>query len=172
MKKILLYFFGICCIVSSIIGFSKYGIANGIICIIIGVLLISAARGSKKTIPSTPADIPPESNETKSITFPVAGVTFKNDDGSERQLLLRKIYFHDSPFDEDRSVALERYFWHDEPAYYVKVNGFTIGNVPAEFVPHLEINYSRHYFVEYIHVYGGNGKNFGAEVKIVYDDLF
>ena len=52
MKKFLLYFFGICCVISSVVGFIQYGILNGVTCLIIGVVLISLARQ-----PSDPAAV-------------------------------------------------------------------------------------------------------------------
>lgn len=82
---------------------------------------------------------------------------------------IQKICFSDPPFDCDRAVELERYFFNDQPAYYVKVNGFVIGNVPAEFVPILDENSDREYEIQDFHVYGGgNKKKFGAELKVMY----
>ena len=56
-------------------------------------------------------------------------------------------------------------------AYYVYAGEYIVGNVPKEFVPHLEENIDRRYVVDYFHVYGGGqGKNFGAGMKIKYID--
>ena len=40
MKKIILYFLGICCMISSVVGFMKYGVGNGIACVLILVPLL------------------------------------------------------------------------------------------------------------------------------------
>ena len=103
--------------------------------------------------------------------MPVAGVTFKNNDGSDRQLYLRKIKFFDPPFDSQQVVSLEKYFWENEAAYFIKVNDLIVGNVPKEFVFHLERNANREYKIEYFKVTGGgNGKNYGGELRVVYLD--
>lgn len=75
------------------------------------------------------------------------------------------------PYDSEYEVRLERYFYNGSPAYYVYAGEYIVGNVPKEFVPHLEENIDRRYVVDYFHAYGGGqGKNFGAEMKIKYID--
>ena len=176
MKKFLLYFFGICCIFSSIYVVAQYGIFNGIVCIIIGIVLISLARHTDAD--NTPVDTVSHNDEqpqkTKTITFDVAGVSFSNETGRirSRQTLLKKIYYSDPPFDLEYIVRLERYLYNNEPAYYVYVNDYIVGNVPKEFIPYFEKNIGRPYIVEYFNVHGGGeGKYYGAEVKIRYTDL-
>lgn len=85
--------------------------------------------------------------------------------------ILRKILFKDPPYDSEYEVRLERYFYNGSPAYYVYAGEYVVGNVPKEFVPYLEENIDRRYVVDYFHVYGGGqGKNFGSEMKIKYID--
>ena len=68
------------------------------------------------------------------ITIRVAGVTFANEDGSDRQRILRKIKFGDAPFEDNDNldVQLESYSYRGEPAIRVLVEGHQIGNVPRE----------------------------------------
>lgn len=179
MKKFLLYFFGVCCILGSIVGFSQYGVANGVTCIIIGLVLIGSARASGSAEHSAESnslsDTAVESAQpTKTISFSVAGVTFDNESGKlrSRQTILRKIYFSDPPFDSDFEVRLERYFYNGDPAYYVYVGDYIIGNVPKEFVPYLESNIDRPYVIKDFEAYGGgNGKNYGAKMVVKYTDI-
>ena len=87
MKKIILYFLGICCMLSSAVGFMKYGVGNGIACIVIGLILLSCARSSgSDSVAASPApeSSVPETQKTKSIEFPIAGVTFENESGKLR----------------------------------------------------------------------------------------
>lgn len=112
--------------------------------------------------------------DTKSNSFSVAGVTFSNESGKirSRQTILRRILFNDPPFDCDHVVTLEKYTFENEPAFYVKVNGYIIGNVPKEFVPYVYYNFDRPYKIVDFQVYGGqNGKKFGASLKMVYLDV-
>lgn len=95
MKKFLLYFLGICCVISSVVGFIQYGILNGVTCLIIGVVLISLARQpSDPAAVDAPENVQPQSQpqRTKTITFDVAGVTFSNESGRlrSRQTILKK----------------------------------------------------------------------------------
>lgn len=172
MKKALFYFFGIIFCISSFSGFVEYGFLNALTCIIVGILLILHARSLSKDVVKQP----PTANTTvpekvKTITMHVAGVTFKNDDGSDRQLYLRKIKYYDPPFDNQQVVTLEKYFWNNEPAYYIKVNNLIIGNVPKEFIRYLEDNSEREYKIEYFHVTGGGAnRNYGGELRLVYLD--
>ena len=112
--------------------------------------------------------------DTKSNSFSVAGVTFSNESGKirSRQTILRRILFNDPPFDCDHVVTLEKYTFENEPAFYVKVNDYIIGNVPKEFVPYVYYNFDRPYKIVDFQVYGGqNGKKFGASLKMVYLDV-
>lgn len=74
------------------------------------------------------------------IHIHVAGVTYRNDDGSDRQHLLRKIKFGDAPFadNDNLDVQLQSYRYKGEPAIRVLVNGSQIGNVPKEQVTEVQ----------------------------------
>ena len=75
----------------------------------------------------TPSAAPIPSNpvaQNKYVFAPikVAGVTFNNDDGVSRQLILRKLHFHDSPFNEYADVEIKQYDFNGQPAFGVYVN--------------------------------------------------
>jgi len=59
----------------------------------------------------------------------VAGVTFKNDDGTSRQKILKDIKTQKPPFDKKLDIGIEEFEWEGKPAYYVTVNGVVIGTV-------------------------------------------
>lgn len=61
------------------------------------------------------------------VSFPVAGVTFKNDDGSSRQKILKEIC--DSEEEGYARAELEAYTYEGEPAIRVLVDSDCIGNI-------------------------------------------
>ncbi len=180
MKRRISIVFGIFFVLLCVFGLFQYHAPGWLVFLVIGAYLIYPSKPkNEKTAP-----IISESTNTvtkkdkdasdldKSFTFPIVGVTFKNDDGTERQKLLRKIFFKDAPFDIEQNVILERYLWKDSPAYYVKVNDYVVGNIASDLVWYFEENSDRPYIIEYIKVYGGgNGINYGAEIHGVYLDV-
>ena len=65
-----------------------------------------------------------------SISTKVAGVTFKNADGSSRQANLKDLEVSGAD-----NVQLVQFEYQGEPALRVVVDGMEIGNVPADVVP-------------------------------------
>lgn len=89
----------------------------------------------------------------------VVGVTFDNEDGVSRQSLLRKLHFHDSPFDGRADIELKGYEFQGQPAYGVYANGMQIGNIPADLIPFLQENIDCIESVSNIDVYGGGQRD-------------
>ena len=58
-------------------------------------------------------------------SFNVAGVTFRNKDGEERQEIIERLHVGC-----EYNVRIERYTYNGEPAYYVYINSKIVGNVP------------------------------------------
>jgi len=146
---------------------------GAICCIVIACVFFCLARKRPKAdavadvAASAPADdVKPEFLFEK---IRVAGVTFDNDDGKSRQLMLRKIKFRDAPYADGLELGVEYYEYNGSPAYKVTVNGDTVGNVPADKVEYVDslISASKVVGVTYISVYGGtDGKPFGAEITL------
>lgn len=74
------------------------------------------------------------------VNFSVAGTTYKNDDGTERQVILRHLKFQDLPYaaDDNYDVQIQPYEYKGKPAYKCVVNGYMVGNVPAVVIPQVE----------------------------------
>ena len=184
-RKSFSIFWGVMFVLGGFVGLAKYGVFSALICFIIGILFLipfkaksdpqeEAVSGTGNKPQHNISVNPSADRDTKTISFPVAGVTFSNESGKlkSRQTILRRILFNDPPFDCDHTVTLEKYIYENEPAYYVKVNGYIIGNVPKEFVPHVDINADRPYRIDDFQVYGGqHGKKFGASLKMVFLDI-
>ncbi len=72
------------------------------------------------------------------------GVTFNNDDGTSRQDLIRKMYYHEPPFEnKEAELALERYEYRGKPAYKVLVNDCQIGNLSKADAEYVDANMDR-----------------------------
>lgn len=99
--------------------------------------------------------------QTKYIFVPIriVGVTFDNDDGISRQLILRKLKSHESPFTEYADIEIKQYEFKGQPAYGVYANDMQIGNIPADLVPFLQENVGRIESISHIDVYGGGERN-------------
>lgn len=143
MKKKFLFALGCVSIVICIYGLLRYRVASWFLFLLLGLYLIFYDKVKPLLTISDPATSENKKPANNSLdkgfrNFDVVGVSFSNEDGTKRQHLLKKIYFRDKPFDNDLVVELERYFWEDKPAYYVKVNGFIIGNIEAEMVHYFE----------------------------------
>ena len=180
-RKSFSIFWGVMFVLGGFVGLAKYGVFSALICFIIGILFLipfKVKSDPQEEAVSGTGDKPHYKNiafyrDTKSNSFSVAGVTFSNESGEikSRQTILRRLLFNDPPFDCDCTVTLERYIYENEPAFYVKVNDYIIGNVPKEFIPFIDVNFDRPYRIDDFQVYGGqDGKKLGASLKVVYLD--
>lgn len=72
------------------------------------------------------------------------GVTFNNDDGTSRQELIRKLYYHEPPFaNKEIELALEEYEFRGEPAFKVLADGYQLGNLSRADAKYMEENKDR-----------------------------
>lgn len=116
----------------------------GLLFLIIGLILLLIQSGRDKKAAKAEAEakaaadaeafraeVAREAAEAKkslTIECSLAGVTFKNDDGSSRQKILAEV--------EDKSVpvTLEAYKYEGNDAVRVLLDGDCVGNVPAKLV--------------------------------------
>lgn len=97
--------------------------------------------------------------------FKVVGVTFKNGRKS-RQTLLRKLRFGDAPFDGYVKLELEKRDFEGEDAVGVFANGEQLGNISRDDLPWLLEHWDEYYSVDEYDVCGGNGYNFGLDIRV------
>lgn len=159
-----------CLVIAAILGFLAYRSFKT------SDSVTSATAGVKSANNTTPPEnsdnltIPPTSvssapisapkNEFEFVVIKLSGVTFKNENGALCQSILRKINFHDAPFDEYIELELQPYEFEGSPAYGVYANGLQIGNIPADKVQFVSDNWERIDSVSAIDVYGGgHGKD-------------
>lgn len=79
----------------------------------------------------------PNASEYRFIEFKLKGVTFKNEDGTSRQELIRRIDEQEPPFENggELSVDLKPVLFDGKDAIECRVNGYLVGHVPKELVP-------------------------------------
>lgn len=75
--------------------------------------------------------------EHEILTFKVVGVTFKNDDGTSRQTLLRKMFLGKAPFNSDEGIdiTIEESTYEGNPAFPVFAEGYQVGYISKKDVP-------------------------------------
>lgn len=101
------------------------------------------------------------------LEFKLAGVTFKNADGTDRQSLLEKYSNDEPPFDQNTEAIIRRYEYEGKPAFALDVNRYMFGAVPSETSPIILSNWHRFDGVSSISVYGGyDGKSYGCRVAV------
>ena len=105
------------------------------------------------------------SDSENSLSFKVAGVTYKSGRKS-RQVMLKNMYFQNTPpFDEYIEITFERYDYEGELAIGVYANGLQIGNVPAKLVSKFDSYWTADYIADF-EVYGGGDKNWGCTINV------
>ena len=107
-----------------------------------------------------------DDDEPDVYEYKVVGVTFANDDGINRQELLRKIKSKEAPFKGYINYSLRKYSYEGKTAVAVLANGIMIGNIPKENAENIaeHIKYIDKVFVR---VFGGeDGKKYGAVVRL------
>lgn len=129
-----------------------------------GVFLI--VYGKKYTKPEN-RNAASQAHEQAVNMFAVAGVTFKNDDGSSRQYILKKIEQSDNY--SDSTAYLDKYTYEGRPAISVSTVYGCVGNIRHNDVntvlPLIEGDYIARIYAE--HFEDENGKTiYRADVKI------
>ena len=135
-----------------------------------------ASDAAATSVKSEVLDEPPAKTEQPiAVTnaYTVKGTTFKNDDGSNRQTILRRIKFRDPPFDADLDVSLREYVFEETPAIGIYVNNQMVGNISKKDVPYFLDRWDKIMCVTAFEVTGGGiaretGErlNYGAVVYI------
>lgn len=144
-------------IVGIILCFAGFGsfissqIAVGILFALSGVALILLYV----FLPSKPVQRTP-------FEFKVAGVSYRNDDGTERQDLIKEI-----KAGKQVKITITPYQYNGKPAFGVYADGKQLGNVPSDLVDEIQKAYKPGYVVTEYKVLGsGKEAPFGFLVKV------
>lgn len=98
----------------------------------------------------------------ETITAKVKGVTFRNDDGTDRQAILARCY-------PGAPVEIQEYSWHGDPAYKVVSEFGQIGVLSADLAQRISSRYGDNVIFQATidAVTGGyKGLSFGCELSI------
>ena len=152
---------------------------------IVAIIFRIAHRLSNPRQPATPstqqasqpsAVKPTASTILRECTFRVAGVTFENDDGENRQEILRHLKFRDEPYaepDTDLTLDLVETTFEDELAIEVHINDYQIGFVPRNKVNEVKSAMDSYaWTVDKCNIYGGSidsteeKHSYGCEITI------
>lgn len=102
---------------------------------------------------------------------PVVGVTFDNDDGSNRQDIIEEL---DNLYGEDIDlvdVRLDQYLYQGDPAYHVILDGKIVGNLKKELakeIHHIETEKNYYVWVDSARIVGGGDDDFDGDRKLKY----
>lgn len=107
--------------------------------------------------------------DRKTFEVKAVGVTFKNEDGTERQKILAE--FNEFPYCDD--LELEKFEYEGAPAYHIVCDGKIIGNVSATLAEKLD-TFERHGSVlvpSNLRTYGGScvdneERSYGASIDL------
>ena len=107
-----------------------------------------------------------EDDDPDVYEYKIVGVTFKNDDGTNRQELLRKIKSREEPFKGFINYSLRVYSYEGKTAIAVLANGIMIGNVPKENAENIA-EHMKYIDKVFVRVFAGeDGKKYGAVVRL------
>ena len=164
--KTIIYFFLAVCFLFAIFSVDGLGAAFVAVCLtaLFGWL---GWRSMKKPIANKQHPQTPVTNNTNAsgsgsstIRTKVVGVTFKNDDGTDRQEILATVYAGDA-------LDLEPYEYNGAPAMAVIHANGCIGNIKADLAADLCSNPYITYTAEVLEVTGGDGiKSYGCNIEI------
>ena len=101
-------------------------------------------------------------------TCRVAGVSFRNDDGSYRQELLRKIRYRGAPYQVDPTIRLEKVQYEEKDAVAVYANDNQIGWVSEFDLSSILPRFDRYKDVDEFSMHGGGsgGKKYGIDIRV------
>lgn len=101
-------------------------------------------------------------------TCRVAGTSFKNDDGSNRQEILKKIRYKGAPYRTDPDIRLEKVQYDGEDAVAVYANENQIGWIAKSDLSGVLPRFDRYNDVDQFSMHGGGsgGKNYGMDIRI------
>jgi len=131
-------------------------------------------KNKKSVFPASAPASSPKIHSPHFVRFNVAGVTFDNEDGENRQIIIYKIKYAKPPFQDSANLAAEinKVSYNGELAYEVRVNGVLVGYVPREKIKEVqEAIKHQDAAISALDVCGGSGGySYGLLVVIKYSE--
>ncbi len=166
-KQIILYVVAALFAVSGIVALPSGNITGGIGCIVIAAVCFLLARKPEKEAAGQQAE--PRATGTpaaasgsriaETIRTKIVGVTFDNEDGENRQDILRTMT-------GDEGITVEKYTYNGEPAACIKWGNKVLGNLSAELAKDLARKYPQaRYAAEILEISGGGGTDVWVQYR-------
>ena len=166
-KSMILYIIAAVIAVSGIAALTKGNAVGGVECIVVAAALAGVGfwlgkRGKvEENYSKTVVKTAPEGERLlNTIRTKVVGVTFDNEDGTNRQDLLKTLR-------GGEQITIEPYQYKGEPAAYVKHNGRVLGNLSAELAAELDRKYKDNKITAVVtEITGGDDLTYGCNIEI------
>ncbi len=165
-KKMVLYGAAALFAVSGVVALPSGNITGGIGCIVIAAVCFLLARkpareaAGQQAAPRTAGTPAAGSRIAETIRTKLVGVTFDNEDGENRQDILRTMT-------GDEDITVEKYTYNGEPAACIKWGNKVLGNLSAELAKDLARKYPQaQYTAEILEISGGGGQTFGCNIEL------
>ena len=101
------------------------------------------------------------------MTFRVAGVTYNNDDGTNRQEIIAQIKENKNCSSTENKLDFKEYSYEGKPALAVYLDGKQVGNVPANRVDFLLEEIEKNHLVSAeLEFLGGGDLSHGVEITL------
>lgn len=101
--------------------------------------------------------------------YRIVGTSFKNDDGTSRQDIIRDIDCRWNPFHAKAEIRLEKYVYEGEDAIRVLANGRQIGHISREDAKYSVLpQWDRYAGVSDYSILGGGHLKYGVSIEIMF----
>lgn len=101
--------------------------------------------------------------------FRIVGTSFKNDDGTSRQSIIRDINYRWAPFHDEVVLRLEKYKYEDEDAIKVLANDLQIGHISREDAKYFILPmWDRYAGVSDYSILGGGHLKYGVSIEVMF----
>ena len=162
-KSMILYIIAAVVAVSGVAALAKGNAVGGVECIVVAAVVAGVGfwLGKRGKVEKTEEKSAPEGEHLlNTIRTKVVGVTFDNEDGTNRQDLLKTLR-------GGEQITIEPYQYKGEPAAYVKHNGRVLGNLSAELAAELDRKYKDNKITAVVtEITGGDDLTYGCNIEI------
>ena len=162
-KSMILYIIAAVVAISGIAALAKGNAVGGIECIVVAAVVAGVGfwLGKRGKVEKVEEKTAPEGERLlNTIRTKVVGVTFDNEDGTNRQDLLKTLR-------GGEQITIEPYQYKGEPAAYVKHNGRVLGNLSAELAAELDRKYKDNKITAVVtEITGGDDLTYGCNIEI------
>lgn len=102
-------------------------------------------------------------------SYRIVGTSFKNDDGTSRQDIIRDIKYRWAPFRDEVALRLEKYKYEDEDAIAVFANDLQLGHISRNDAQFFVLpRWDRYAGVSEYSILGGGHLSYGISIEVMF----